>query len=67
MAEHVTHRGRGSKGGTLLKDPHVARLVCALIPQESVSFVNPRPIEDDTEEFHMSLEDGVMAFEMKQH
>lgn len=50
-----------------MRDPHVERLIYRLKADDSVSFGSPPPIEQETDEFGMRLEDGVVTFEMKSH
>ena len=50
-----------------MRDPHVESLRYLLRPSEDVTFDQPPPIEWDTDDFHMRLENGVAIFEMRRH
>ncbi|MCL5107333.1 MAG: hypothetical protein M1401_00360 [Chloroflexi bacterium] len=48
-------------------DPHVVSLQYKLVTSESLTFRNPSPVEQETEEFRMRLADGIVTFETKEH
>ena len=48
-------------------DPHVVALQYRMDTGEILRFDNPPPVEDETEEFHMRLADGIATFQMKNH
>jgi hypothetical protein len=50
-----------------VNDPHVEKLVYQVETGERLNFQDPPPIEDETDTFHMILEDGVATFSMKEH
>jgi hypothetical protein len=50
-----------------MRDPHVNSLRYRIVPSEDVTFDQPPPIEWDTDDFHMRLENGVATFEMLRH
>ena len=50
-----------------MNDPHVEKLVYQVETGERLNFQDPPPIEDETDTFHMILEDGVATFSMKEH
>ena len=50
-----------------MRDPHVVSLRYRLVPDETVSFDNPPPVEWKTEAFRLLLEDGIATVEMVEH
>jgi hypothetical protein len=50
-----------------MRDPHVESLRYRLRPSEGVTFDQPPPVQWDTDDFHMILEDNVATFEMQRH
>ncbi len=50
-----------------MNDPHVEELVYHIETGEGLNFQDPPPIEDETDAFRMTLEDGVATFSMKEH
>lgn len=50
-----------------VKDPHVVSLIYQLKTDATVSFDDPPPIEDDTDSFHVRLDDGELTVSMKGH
>jgi len=50
-----------------MRDPHVKSLRYRVLSSEDVTFDQPPPVEWDTDDFHMILEDNVATFEMQRH
>ena len=50
-----------------MRDPHVVSLRYRLVPDETVSFDNPPPVEWKTEAFRLRLENGIATVEMVEH
>ncbi len=50
-----------------MNDPHVEELIYHIETGERLKFQDPPPIEDETDAFRMTLEDGVVTFFMKEH
>ena len=50
-----------------MNDPHVEELVYHIETGNGFSFWDPPPIEAETDAFHMSLEDGIVTFSVKEH
>ena len=50
-----------------MNDPHVEELVYHIETGEGLNFQDPLPLEDETNAFRMTLEDGVATFFMKEH
>ena len=50
-----------------MNDPHVVALYYHVETDDRLQFDNAPPVEDETEEFHMRLADGIATFRMKQH
>jgi len=50
-----------------MNDPHVEELVYHIETGEGLNFQDPLSLEDETNAFRMTLEDGVATFFMKEH
>lgn len=50
-----------------MRDPHVQALNYRLVSVEGVEFQEPPPVERETEQFRLRLENGKARFEMKEH
>jgi hypothetical protein len=50
-----------------VNDPHVEELVYHIETREGLNFHDPPPLQDETDAFRMTLEDGVATFSMKEH
>jgi hypothetical protein len=50
-----------------VNDPHVEELIYHIDAGDRLNFRDPPPVKDETNAFRMILNDGVVAFSMKEH
>ncbi len=50
-----------------MRDPHIVALRYKVVPDKTVSFQNPPPLERETKAFRLCVGDDVATFEMKEH
>ena len=50
-----------------MNDPHVNSLRYKLVTDSAISYKNPPPLKDENAAYSLTLEDGVLIVEMKEH